>query len=372
MRKPRNGAYTHVECHTADGQVVRVECPYDKKEEIQKFLSENVYYVSLPVSRKVETSHGCYVEYSRYEIKQHDYKASMTSYIEVLEIKDAPSGRANVVINAHSGNTSFFCEWEDLESARKAWKESWNISDAEDMAPKLPGFKRFVPCTLLTPWFYAVGNEELVGDYVMPHGIEDDPVFRLGRPFLFFRQEEGEEPSQSVKICLGARHFLKESQRYYHGEKEEHLTTLAVFDDGSTWESGSNKRKPVPLEDDSQWQTEAWQQFRKFLAGDSKDVDIRFFDGQRFSGHWGFDKSQVISQPGNFLVSAMIKGKKEATVGWIEDFKPSEEHPTIIAWAEYKLGQTGKILERLEIKNFKPKGSEESKKWSGIYYKNIL
>jgi len=373
MRKPRNGAYTHISCPTADGQNVMVECPYDKQEEVRRFFAENIFSVRTPVSHKANVEHGCFEKYSRYDLVKHDYGASMASYIELLEIKDAPDGRASVVINYHGPNfDSFFCEWENLELAKQAFKNFWGSADSnKENAEKLPGFKRFVPCPLLTPWFYAVGDEELIGDYAMPHRIEDDPVFRLGRPFLVFHKEYNKEETSSVKFCLGARHYAKENSDYY-GHKEEKLRTLAVFDDGSTWENGNDQRQPIPLEgEELTWYTEAMNQFQHFLSGDSKEVEIAFADGQKFIGRWGYDKSRMISQAGSFFCKINLKGVSEQKIGWINDFVPSVEHPNIIAWAEYNYGKRGKVMEKMEITKFRPPGTDEigEKKWSGIYYK---
>lgn len=371
MRKPRNGAYTHISCPTADGQNVMVECPYDKQEEVRRFFAENIFSVRTPVSHKANVEHGCFEKYSRYDLAKHDYGASMASYIELLEIKDAPDGRASVVINYHGPSfDDFFCEWESLELAKQGFHDFFSSGNSKEKAEKLPGFKRFVPCPLLTPWFYAVGDEELVGDYAMPHGIEDDPVFRLGRPFLVFRKEYESEETKSVKLCLGARHYVKE-RHDFNGHKEEKVNTVAIFNDGSIWESGQGQKQPIPLEADSLWQTDIMDQFRRFLSGDSKEVEIAFTDGQKFIGRWGYDKSRMISQAGSFFCKVSLKGVSEQKIGWINDFVPSVEHPNVIAWVEFKFGEKGKIVEAVEVTKFRPPGIDEigEKKWSGIYYK---
>ena len=87
----------------------------------------------------------------------------------------------------------------------------------------LEGFKRRVVCNALTPWFYAIGDEELIGDYAFPEGFQDDPVYRLGKRFVVFDHDGVPE----IKTCMGAR-FLTEDGSDGYGRQKNITSALYI------------------------------------------------------------------------------------------------------------------------------------------------
>jgi len=114
--------------------------------------------------------HGSYERPSRFQITQHSYAAGMSAYIELLEIADPPDGRCGLVIHEYiaSGSEagSWFMEWEDLASAKAAFEQGWGAPGRVKRLLEQPDFKRHVHRRKRTPWFYAVSDQELDGDFV--------------------------------------------------------------------------------------------------------------------------------------------------------------------------------------------------------------
>src|SRR3989344_5332267 len=131
---------------------------------VREFLATNVRTIRPPTTGLV-IAQGGFGSCTRYEVVQHDYAGGGSGYIEVLEIKNPPGGRWGIVINEHTRyKPSAFTEWETLEDARSAWEANWGSGNTENAFPTLTGFKRRIACGELTPWIYAIGDEQLVGD----------------------------------------------------------------------------------------------------------------------------------------------------------------------------------------------------------------
>jgi len=187
----RFNSYRFGEGKTGIGQKVEFEYPNDLgdtgAEQIRDFLAKNIRTIDTPTTGRVNVSHGGYGRYTRYNVKQHDYAGGGSGFIEVLEIKNPPDGRWGIVINEYPGyGNSVFTEWETLDDARQAFKSYWGSCHTAEEFPKCKGFKRRVVCGALSPWFYAIGDELLVGDYTFPDGLQDDAVYRFGQQFVVF------------------------------------------------------------------------------------------------------------------------------------------------------------------------------------------
>ena len=72
-----------------------------------------------------------------------------------------------------------FSEWKSLDDSKVALEKEFSHPPRWHQE-NMPVFKRKVFCSRLIPWFYAIGDEQLKGDYVLPSTLQDDPVFRLG------------------------------------------------------------------------------------------------------------------------------------------------------------------------------------------------
>ncbi len=75
--------------------------------------------------------------------------------------------------------------------------------DASKMIATQPGHLRKVVTGNLTPWFYAVGNEELLGDFTVPFILNDHPVYRLVRQFVLVEEHKSGERYETIKTCVG-------------------------------------------------------------------------------------------------------------------------------------------------------------------------
>lgn len=372
-------AYTFGEGRTGIGQLVTFSFPSSSSKEeieprrimIQRFLEENIRDIDIPVTKRVaNVPHGGYGKYSRYKIIQHKYAGGgyggNGGYMEVLEIKDPPNGRHGIVINCYlSTKGTTFAEWETLEQAIAAFENLGSIEINVKEIQKLPGFRRVVRCNQLTPWFYAIGNEELIGDFSFPEGMQDDPVYRFGRKFIVFDEDE----IPAIKTCMGARFLKRRNDNYYSDrEGEENYRRLVFWDDGSVWdEVYGSKPVPRPLKDGEEiWIEEAIHQFREFLAGRNKEFEIKFMDGNKFVGKLKQDKSNIMSEEGDYYVRILLKGENKQREGWVNDFKPSSEIPTILRYIEKKIKSLGREVERLEIVEKKVK--KGGKKWAGVFF----
>jgi hypothetical protein len=327
--------------------------------EIKEFLAQKIRTI-VPVYDKGQTAieHGSFVEYSRFEIVQHCYGGGESGCLEVLEIKNPPDNRCGFIIHSQSYHCSYFWEWETLADALFAFK-----TDAIGYAGS-KGLKREVNCGLLTPWFFAIGNEKLLGDFAFPRGFQDHPVYRAGQKFLVF----DEYHSPQVKTCLGARFVQEQSQSYANNTFSYHLV---YWDDGTEFKTGHEYANPfVPsprvLRGDELWVVEAIDQFHKLLKGDGAEFSLNFLDGSRFEGRLKPPSGKSFSPAGDYLVNVIFAGKNKSRQGWARDFSPTAEHPNVIDYVRSKLAETGKKVKSVEIvkKIVKAKG----KKWKGVFY----
>ncbi len=356
-------SYQYGEGRTGIGQTVQFSCPSGRTEDVRAFLAENVRTIQPPVTHKAGLAHGAYVGYSRYDLQQHEYAGSMHTYIEVLEIKDAPDGRWGIVFyeyNPYEGCS--FSEWATVEDARAAFKAFVNHPHAIREKPhQLAGFKRLVRCGPMTPWFYAIGDEELVGDYTFPHGLQDDATYRFGRKFVVC---DG-EGTPSVRTCMGTRLFKEKDRNYPYAERQYRII---YWNDGSSWResAGSRHGVPRPIEDGELWIAEAVEQFRELLAGKCTDFFIKFTDGTQFVGKLAEVKRRASCVQGRYLLVVNLKGRQEPLEGWV-DFTPTSEAPDVVQFVTQKYAENGREVERIEVK--KCEKTQSGKKWAGVFLK---
>ncbi|MEK7160392.1 MAG: hypothetical protein AAB724_00030, partial [Patescibacteria group bacterium] len=255
-------------------------------------------------------------------------------------------------------------EWETLENALEAFKRYWSSRETETGFAKIPGFKRRILCSALTPWFYAIGDEELIGDYAFPEGLQDDPVFRFGQQFVTFDHDR----IPIIKTCMGTR-FLQGKEHDY--PYKEYRYRLVYWDDGSVWKDGFNsdtEYSPRPVKESELWITEATRQFRQFLAGQKTEFAIDFTDGSKFVGKLATPKRRVPCAEGDYLMVVQIKGEKKLRQGWVNDFKPTPKYPDIIRYVINGLAKKGQTVEikHIEIKESRVK--KGGKKWAGVFF----
>lgn len=367
---PRQGEWNSYQCGeglTGAGQLVEFECHVGDQAgvEVRAFLSQKIRMISAPITGQVNVPHGGFGQYTRYSITQHEYAGGGypgdCGWQEVLEIKDPPDGRWGIVINEYdSAHGSVFTEWETLEAAKAAHKGYWGqrLTETKKIFPSLPGFKRRMDCGRLTPWFYAVGTELLVGDFALTAGLEDDPVFRLGKKCLVFN----EEGLPQIKTCLGTRHVVHRSDVHPY---ETRQYRVVCFDDGSCWDEYHHvRRQPIPLTDDRLWISDALEQFQRLLAGASTEFTIKFLDGAIFHGKLQVLEAQKPSPEGRYYVKVSFKGKAPKE-GWVE-FTPTDAASNITQHIINRAREQGLEVERVEITETEI--AKGGKKWKGVFF----
>lgn len=349
-------SYTFSEGRTGGGQLVEFTCRSEDVQRAKAILGMFRHIEEGSVTHRTNVSHGSYGRYSRYKIKQHKYAGGghggVCSYIEVLEIKDPPDGRCGIIIHLYnSRDGATFYECQTVKLACQIFEKHWGEYDP-DLA-NLPGCLRQVRCGALTPWFYAIGDEELVGDYALPYGLENDPVYRLGRQFVV---EENGIPT--IKTCMGSRLAQRLPRTGYH---DTHQVRLVYWDDGSTWEEGYPT--PRPVEEQEMWITAAVQKFRELLGGKTTRFAIPFLDGTEFVGRINKPKRRTQCAAGDYYLKVtLVSG--EVQEGWVNDFEPTVKAPDII---QYVTQRHPAELVRIEIVERKLKAG--GKKWSGVFFK---
>ena len=318
--------------------------------------------IELPITHRTVTEHGSYGGASRFDIKQHKYAGGQSEsgdwgYIEVLEVKNPPDQRAGIVVyDDNSRHERIFYEWENLELALKAFEECRGSSESHKKLPNMPGCKRTVPCGLLIPWFYAIGDEDLVGNYAFPEGLQDDPVFRFGQKFVVYDDE-----TPIIKTCMGTRYVEKISSHTYE-EDDKKTYRLVMWDDGTLWnELKNHSHAPRPLVENELWITEAMDKFKLFLSGKTDKFEIEFQDGQKFIGHLAKSQKHPPTISGRYGLKITVKKARKPLCGF-HDFEATPECPNIIEAVRQGLAKTNKVAERIQIISI------NGKKWGGVFY----
>jgi len=369
---------TFGECRTGIGQLVQFECRPGEEKEVKEFFNCHIRKINIPNTKNIgNTQHGSCGRFSRFNIVQHKYAGGgypgCGGYIEVLEIKNPPDHRCNfVVCKVHQSsyeNRSFFTEWKTLAEAINAFEEYWRNSKLEEDPGKLPGFIRLVNCGALTPWFYAMGDEELIDDYAFPEGLQNDPVFRFGTKCLVYEYADYRDKDfPTIKTCMGTRFVEKVDSDYWSwsGKKTKRTYRIIYWSDGTYWDEnkGGSRRPPHPLRENEIWVIEAIQLFNDLLAGKRRDFEIEFIDGTKFVGKIVPDNSRAHCVEGSYHAKVTFTdgGKKEGSV----DFTPTPKEPTVLERIKQGLAKAGKQIERIEILNRKT--AKKGKKWAGVFY----
>jgi len=352
-------SYTFSECETGGGQMLQITCKSEDVEKVKELMGM-VNYVRIPMGSKTNVSHGGYGRCSRYDIEQFHYAGGHGGYNEVLHIKDAPAGRCGFVYHSYRSARmgSSFVEMDSVENLNKLWELHW--SHPINMMEKLgeqPGFIRFVECGSMMPWFYAVGDQHINGDFVIPDVFDEHPIYRVGRKFVVnsFRS-----PKQ-VRTCVGAIETTHRS-----GYRDGEQTKLRVFFDDGTESSCADTIRPV--EADEEWIDEAMQQFRQALYEGRHTVEVPFVDGYAFKGHITVPREPK-SKSGVYYVKVRAR-KKDGSETVVEAkrlvFVATKKTPTILDKLKQDCSNAkAELLEVLECHRLE--GKEGRGGWKGVF-----
>lgn len=363
---------TYSEVKTGGGQLIEFTCRPEDVKRVKSFLSNNVRSIDIPVTGRVNVPHGGFGRYTRYQIVQHKYAGggyspSFGGFIEVLEIKSPPDGRHGIVIHEFLNGHGSFTEWKNIKNALTAFEKGWSSRNNVEEFKKLPGFIRRVECGLLVPWFYAVGDEQLVGDFAFPEGLQDDPVYRFGRKFVVTDSEGKIE----IRTCMGVRFIQKEPNIDYYdrSKREPEIFRLICWDDGTITRENCHRciqNGIRPLGEGEIWIEDAFSQFRRLLSGKSERFEINFVSGYKFVGKVLKDNGRAKCPQGRYLLRVYLEKKKKPEEGYV-DFTPTPEFPNIVDYVRQAVEMKGEKLDRVEI--LSKEVEKGGKKWSGVFYK---
>jgi len=355
MNKDKFNSYTFSEGKTGIGQMVEFTCRSEDVDKVKEFL-ETIRTIDIPTTGRVNVGHGCYGRYTRFDIVQHKYAGGGNEggggYIEVLEIKNPPDRRCGIVIYEYTtyGNSVFY-EFSNLQDAILAFEKNCGGSGF----PKCKGFLRRVVCDRLNPWFYAVGSQLLLDDFVFPNVIDEDPIFRYGRKFVV-RDYYG---LPTIKTCMGTRLIKKEIDQY-GGETESFRLTL--WDDGTVWDEYRCSEHPQPLDESELWIQDAIDRFRKLLTGKISKFTIDFIDGGKFIGKLKPKDGKSHSAGGRYEVQLTFRGGN--VFEGVFDFEPTLEIPTVEESIYSQAKKAGKEIKSIDSMVQILKGERE---WTGVY-----
>lgn len=272
----------NIEAITASGQFVNITCRYEDKEMVKQWIQKNIKEIEMPEIQEIsEIGHGGYGFLSRYDIKQHRYAGGgfpgCGGYIEVLHVQNPPEKRHGIIIHVNKNGASTFYEIESLLIALDLFNEKMGeLFDGE--IPANSGIIRKVVCGWFQPWFYAIANQSLCGDYVFPDNIGiHDPIFSYPNKFIV----KGYNGIKEVKTCIA---FTKTQEKSVCDDREITQFT-AWWTDGTytCWGGSDSYRKPELLEAKDMWIQESVDVFRQLLSGEISEFNINTSKGKIIS-----------------------------------------------------------------------------------------
>jgi len=196
---------TYFEVKTVTGKMIDIQCRPEDKDKIKEIF-KYVYHIDCPVTKEVKNiSHGGFGRLTRFDIIQHKYAGGGCGFIEALEVKNPPDNRCGNIVHEYTSGYSTYWEFDTIENAIEAWSKHWG-NHYMDSIKKEPGFIREVKCCWFSPWFYAIANQALNGDFCFPDRVGiDHPIYRPYNRFVIKdRFEDLDEPKKKtvIKTCI--------------------------------------------------------------------------------------------------------------------------------------------------------------------------
>lgn len=387
------GATGYVDTITLDGQPVNLCTRWNDRERVRAMIRESVVDIHLPKTHRVNVSHGSYGRYSRYELDQRKYAGgghgASGGYMEALAIELSPTGHGRGIFHEQGGGLHRFVEYDTPDQAVAAWNYRWGHSNASTgELVRMAGAGRWLEWCHFVPWFYAVGDEQEYEDrgFLLPRGMSDDPVFRLGSRWLAFNQAGWPR----VVVCLGSRLERRPAGGDWYNREREHDVRVVYWHDGTTWEPNPRQPEPRRLADDEPvWLNEAHRRLDQIMTGEDDHFILDLVDGRRVTvrvkqpgvgrdqscraGQYHCDLTIDRALPGRRWVEDDISdegGRYERRAGTFFgedfDFDPTPECPTPEEWMRRRVaGLPGSPqIVTMRLKLVRPK--EGGKRWSGV------
>jgi len=361
IKKKRLSSYSYIETRTANDQLLEVRCPTEYVDKVKEVLALTVS-IQPAINHTTNVTHGGYGRYSRFKLDQKKYAGGHGGYIEVLRILDAPDNRCPNVLHSMSVyHGSSFTEFKTIKDAVDAWNKYYGKLFERESLEEIPGFIRHVKCGVLDPWFYALGDQHITGDFVFPDVFNEHPQYRVGTKFIVDDKADG---CRKVKMCMGAVTREKDSGNYWGCTGNKYRETEIFWDDGTSSLATNNVRI---LQDNKLWIDEAITKFKRLISGTCTHFEIPFVDGSKFLGRLKLCDGTSKSEPGIYVITVVVKDKNgERTVTGRQSFTPTDDCKTI--YDRVKLDAEIKGIELVRFEScVKENKRNESAKWKGVF-----
>lgn len=388
-KKKKRSSYTwRGEMRTGGGQLVSTDVligdisgdstAIDERFRQVTTALQHVSHIRLPDTHPANVPHGGYGRYSRYTITQHRYAGGggggNGGYLELLEIADPPDNRAGWVVYVYfrgvDKHVNCFYEFATGDDAQTAWKKQYSKLAGDEPASTIPGCIRRVDCGALTPWFYAVAEQHLLGDVVFPDVVEDDPVFAFGRKFVV----TDIDAITTIKTCYGLVPIsgYEYSRSGYSGAGKEYTYWRVYWHDGTCTDLDRNHSLPAnvrPAASDELWVEQAVEKFRQLLSGQQREFEIPFLDGESVVVKWRPRNPRAMTAEGEYYATiTVMKEGKEVTEAGHFDFTPTADYPDVVTYLQKGKPNLQSIQELRRLKEGKRPGEKViDRKWSGVF-----
>lgn len=336
------------EIRGVDGTLYRVECPEKDLDTIRSVFQSSVIDITTELNKKTKLEHGGYSVISRYDIESLGYLGGETGYLEFLHVKDAPPGYAPFVIHQFDGYSgSRLVEVESRELLKSAAERGlFQPPEIRDITIHY--------CGPFSPWFYAVGDQPILGRVVAPeHKVVSVPGYVQGRKFIIKDRYLGET---TVKTFVAAVKPDDESD-----------DVVLLWDDGTHFSLCNHSSEYVrPVTADVAWIDAAVVQFRSLLVGNIKSFSIPFFSGGELKCKYVPPKKGPVKQDaGSYHLKIIVEkdGKEEMKDGNV-DYDPKENGPSVEAMVEEQAKKAGFKLLKIDHCY---KIVRRTKGWTGVY-----
>ncbi|HRZ95312.1 MAG TPA: hypothetical protein P5262_01965 [Candidatus Moranbacteria bacterium] len=385
---------------TRDGQIVHFICPTSEDvEEIKQVLGAKVNSIEPATTRWVGDG---FERLSRYIIHplEKEGKKLFDGFQGALKIENPPEGKWEIIVYAQDeydfpagriGANSFY-EFETEELAIVAWGKYKN--GKRDLERE-PGCKRRVRCGPFQPWFFAIGDQAVSGDLVIPSELEEYGIFQFGRKFVVHPENYWGEVPQ-IKTCWGIK-TIDDYVSTGHYSSVKRPVKFILWHDGMFTRLGpGNPNVPQniqPLEGSNLLAQMVLDKVKTVVSGTSDSEEVICANGDKIIIQWKPADKKKPHKGGMYWVTLQTKSgfKDEYQV----EFNPN---PAISTMEEYffkvvigkeiptrKLEEGGS-WDEVDIKDpairekycfeaitkvisFRPAGrrSREYKKWAGFF-----
>lgn len=367
----------HGEGTTKNGQVVRFTCDsFEDKAKIEELLGF-AGSIEVPATEWVGNK---LKRLSRYEIiplVDENGEVLFDGFKGALEIKNPPNDRHGIIVLAderciytydHIYTKSFF-EFSTAEQAIKAWKKykKTNINFEKEQ-----GCFRGVRCGPFEPWFFAIGNQAVQGDLVIPGDFEEYGIFCFGQKFVVHPENfwaKGKDCFPKIKTCWGTRLLKKENlQMYCSGTKKEWYERIVFWHDGTFSNVGKDGDKIPewiqPLEGESLLAQIVIEEAAKIAAGIKDFSEVVCADGSRVVLQWKPTDKKKTYKSAQYVITLLTENGKQMK-NWIE-FIPHPRHKSLEDFLDSIIGRevpTVPLEEEVTIRDLNPNDSQTRKKY---------